>query len=70
MWVQRLSQLVRGLEFYGPHEAGNPAPGHWTIVGPLSECRFSSRDLEHAAQLYLAQVCRDRLAQDAFRTRS
>lgn len=67
VWVKKLSETVQAAEFYSPRDAGNPAPGMYTVVGPLGEQRFSSTSLEHAAQLYLAQVCRDRPAQDAFR---
>lgn len=66
-WTERLQSTVRGIEFYGPRDAGNPAPGEYTIVGPLSEQRHSRFSMEHAAQLYLAQVCRDKEAGDAFR---
>lgn len=66
-WMERLQAKVRGIEFYGPRDAGNPAPGQYTVVGPLSEHRHSRYSMEHAAQLYLAQVCRDKAAGDAFR---
>ena len=68
-WIERLVDRVRAVELYGPRDAGNPVPGHWTVVGPLSEYRFSPIDLDHAARLYLAQVCRDEEAQESFRVR-
>ena len=66
-WLGRLQQQVRGFEVYGPNDEPNPSPGSYTIVGPLSEYRHSSRGYGHAAMLYLAQVCRDRVAIDALR---
>jgi len=67
-WASRLQQLVGGCEFYGPHDLGNPAPGMWTARGPTSEARHSSYSIDHAAILYLVQVCRDREAKDAIGT--
>lgn len=58
-WLLRLQHRVKGVEMYGPRDAGNPMAGSWTIVGPLSEQRHSEKGIEHAALLYLAQVCRD-----------
>ncbi len=66
-WMNRMQQMVRGFEFYGPRDAPNPAPGNYTVVGPLSEYRHSSHSIEHAAMLYLAQVLRDREAIDALK---
>ena len=67
-WAEQLQKKVRGAEFYGPRDAGNPVPGSWAVLGPLSEYRDSSISIEHAAQLYLAQVCRDPDAIAVFRT--
>lgn len=58
-WTAALQHLVGGCEFYGPNDMGNPAPGMWTVRGPTSETRHSTKDIEHAALLYLVQVCRD-----------
>jgi hypothetical protein len=38
---------------------GSPAPGVWVVSGPTSEWRHSTHSIEHAALLYLVQVCRD-----------
>lgn len=66
-WIDRVQELARGAEFYGPKDPPNPAPGNYTVVGPLTEYRHSPQSLAHAALLYLAQVMRDREAIEALR---
>lgn len=56
-WLSTFERTVVGAEFYGPRDLGNPAPGQWCVVGPTGEYRTSSRSMDHAAQLYLVQVC-------------
>lgn len=69
-WLARAQSLVRGgVEFYGPRDAGNPVEGRYVVWGPLGEYRDSGQSLEHAAQLYLAQVCRDSMAITALKVR-
>jgi hypothetical protein len=58
-WTNRMQKIVKGCEFYGPSDMGNPAPGMWTVRGPTSAVRHSSENIEHAAFLYLVYVCRD-----------
>ena len=59
-WMRKLEKQVRGFELYEPMDPNNPAKGQYTIVGPTTEFRPSHKSFDHAALLYLAQVCRDR----------
>ena len=64
-WIERLSKLVRGAEFYSPNDLRNPAKGLWVVLGPTSEMTTSDVSIEHAAMVFLANVCKDAEARAA-----
>jgi hypothetical protein len=66
-WTYQLQALVRSVEFYTPQDGRSPAKGFFVCLGPTSEMTTSSVSIEHAALLYLANVCRDAVARDALR---
>lgn len=67
MWAEKLQETMKSVGFYGPRDAGNPAPGQWTVVGPTGKQMSSAISIDRAAFMFLVHFSRDPEARAAMK---